>query len=199
MFNCYSSYTNYFGNLMTLEQKRPVIDDKYDPNQDPNAYMDPYMRKSMALKEFKQTLKSNGNYSFGGATPLYKMRDSKISRSQYSGFRPVSAAQAQKYGHATITPGTDLERKLGFHPLNATKGKRKNKAQKPGVDGPSIYDLVGQKIDVPQGLLYRGKYCGKSKLRQRMNEFGDNDDRVSKVGSTTSKKNRSEVTSVQPI
>jgi len=26
---------------------------------------------------------------------------------------------------------------------------------------------------VPQGLLYRGKYCGKSKLRQKMHEFGD--------------------------
>ena len=31
--------------------------------------------------------------------------------------------------------------------------------------GKSIYDLVQQKIDVPAGLLYRGKYCGKSKLR----------------------------------
>ena len=71
------------------------IDDKYDAAQDPNAYMDPYMRKSMALKEFKETLKSNGNYSFGGNTPLYKMRDAKISRSHYNNsFRPVSAAQA---------------------------------------------------------------------------------------------------------
>ena len=54
-----------------------------------------------------------------------------------------------KYGAATISAGGELERKLGFHPLNATKGKRKIKLQKPGVDGPSIYDLVGQKIDVP--------------------------------------------------
>jgi hypothetical protein len=39
--------------------------------------------------------------------------------------------------------------------------------------GKSIYDLVQQKIDVPAGLLYRGKYCGKSRLRQKMHEFGD--------------------------
>jgi len=39
--------------------------------------------------------------------------------------------------------------------------------------GKSIYDLVQQKIDVPSGLLYRGKYCGKSRLRQKMHEFGD--------------------------
>lgn len=128
---------------MTLEQKRDVIDDKYIPQEDPHAYMDPYMRKSMALKEFKETLKSNGNYSFGGNTPLYKMRDAKISRSQYHNkFRPVSAAHAQRIG-ATITPGSELERKLGFMPLNATKGKRKNKADKTGLAGPSIYDLVG--------------------------------------------------------
>ena len=39
--------------------------------------------------------------------------------------------------------------------------------------GKSIYDLVQQKIDVPAGLLYRVKYCGKSKLRQKMHEYGD--------------------------
>lgn len=39
--------------------------------------------------------------------------------------------------------------------------------------GKSIYELVQQKIDLPQGLLYRGKYCGKSKLRSRMHEYGD--------------------------
>lgn len=36
----------------------------------------------------------------------------------------------------------------------------------------NIYELVTQEIDVPQGLLYRGKYCGKSKLRTKTNEFG---------------------------
>jgi hypothetical protein len=80
---------------MTIEQKRDKIDDKYVAAEDPNSYMDPYMRKSMALKEFKETLKSNGNYSFGGNTPLHKMRDARISRSSYhNNFRPVSAAQA---------------------------------------------------------------------------------------------------------
>ena len=39
--------------------------------------------------------------------------------------------------------------------------------------GKSIYDLVSQKIDLPKGLLYRGKYCGKSKLRDRMFEYGE--------------------------
>jgi hypothetical protein len=39
--------------------------------------------------------------------------------------------------------------------------------------GKSIYELVSQKIDLPHGLLYRGKYCGKSKLRDRMHEYGD--------------------------
>ena len=71
-------------------------------------------------------MKSNGDYSFGGKTPLYKMRDAKISRSSYNNsFRPVSASLAQKYGAATISAGSTLERKLGFHPLNAAKGKRK--------------------------------------------------------------------------
>jgi len=31
--------------------------------------------------------------------------------------------------------------------------------------GKSIYELVTQKIDLPEGLQYRGKYCGKNKLR----------------------------------
>lgn len=32
----------------------------------------------------------------------------------------------------------------------------------------SIYELVNSNIKVPDGLMYRGKYCGKSKLRQRL-------------------------------
>ena len=36
----------------------------------------------------------------------------------------------------------------------------------------SIYELVKQDINVPEGMLYRGKYCGKSQLRKKTNEFG---------------------------
>jgi hypothetical protein len=31
--------------------------------------------------------------------------------------------------------------------------------------GKSIYQLISQDIKMPEGLLYRGKYCGKSRLR----------------------------------
>lgn len=36
----------------------------------------------------------------------------------------------------------------------------------------SIYELITQNIKMPEGLLYRGKYCGKSKLRTKIDEFG---------------------------
>ena len=36
----------------------------------------------------------------------------------------------------------------------------------------SIYEIVKQDIKMPEGMLYRGKYCGKSKLREKANEFG---------------------------
>ena len=59
--------------------------------------------------------------------------------------------------------------------------------------GKSIYELVAQKIDLPQGLLYRGKYCGKSKLRDKMFEYGE--------GGKTSKRDTSpdELQTVQPV
>lgn len=53
----HSSYTNYFGNLMTLDDKRGVIDDEFDPNEDPETvFTNPYMLKSSALKEFRTSL-----------------------------------------------------------------------------------------------------------------------------------------------
>ena len=33
-----------------------------------------------------------------------------------------------------------------------------------------IYDLVAQKINILDGLLFREKYCGKSKLKSKINE-----------------------------
>jgi len=45
-------------------------------------------------------------------------------------------------GFVSITAGSDLEKKLGHFPLNATKGKRKIKNGVPVGEGPSIYDLV---------------------------------------------------------
>ena len=36
----------------------------------------------------------------------------------------------------------------------------------------SIYEIITQEIQMPEGLLYRGKYCGKSKLRLKVDEFG---------------------------
>ena len=36
----------------------------------------------------------------------------------------------------------------------------------------SIYELVKQDLNMPEGMLYRGKYCGKSQLRKKANEFG---------------------------
>lgn len=160
---------------MTLDDKREVIDDNFDPTKDPDATIaNPYTMKSYAMKEFKTNLQSNGNYSFGGATPLVKARGGRVSRSSYAKMaaRPVSA-QVGSRGFVSIAPGSDLEKKLGHFPLNAAKGKRKIKNGVPIGEGPSIYDLVTQNLQVPDGLLYRGKYCGKSKMRQRMHEFGD--------------------------
>ena len=161
---------------MTLDDKREVIDDNFDPTKDPDATIsNPYTTKSTAMKEFRNNLQSNGNYSFGGATPIIKAKGGRISRSQYAkvaAARPVSA-QVGGRNFVSIAAGSELEKKLGFMPLNATKGKIKIKNGVPIGDGPSIYDLVTQNLQVPDGLLYRGKYCGKSKMRQRMHEFGD--------------------------
>jgi hypothetical protein len=99
--------------------------------------------KSYALKEFRKNLQSNGNYSFGGATPLMKAKGGRMSRSSYArvAARPVSA-QVTRNGFVSIAAGSELERKLGHFPLNATKGKKKIKNGVPVGDGPSIYDLV---------------------------------------------------------
>ena len=91
-----------------------------------------------------------------------------MSRSSYAKMaaRPVSAqVGSASRGFVSIAPGSELEKKLGHFPLNAAKGKRKIKNGVPIGDGPSIYDLVHQNLQVPDGLLYRGKYCGKSKMR----------------------------------
>mmetsp|Transcript_41866 Transcript_41866/g.64068 ORF Transcript_41866/g.64068 Transcript_41866/m.64068 type:complete len:90 (+) Transcript_41866:75-344(+) len=37
----------------------------------------------------------------------------------------------------------------------------------------NIYELVTQDIKIPEGLLNRGKYCGKSRLRQKRNNDKD--------------------------
>jgi len=49
--------------------------------------------KAYALKEFRGKLMSNGNYSFGGATPLMKAKGGRMSRSSYAKVagRPASA------------------------------------------------------------------------------------------------------------
>lgn len=31
---------------------------------------------------------------------------------------------------------------------------------------------------MPEGLLYRGKYCGKSKLRSKIDEFGEEEQSI---------------------
>lgn len=42
---------------MTLDDKRGVIDDEFDPNEDPETvFTNPYMLKSNALKEFRTSL-----------------------------------------------------------------------------------------------------------------------------------------------
>ena len=74
----------------------------------------------------------------------------------------------------------------------------------------SIYDIIAHKIDVPEGLQFRGKYCAKSKIREDtmnyQNEFGritDSDLRNSVTikrrpkssHNTTGKKNKSKMAS----
>ena len=40
---------------------------------------------------------------------------------------------------------------------------------------------------MPEGLLYRGKYCGKSKLRDKIDEFGEDNKSQSRVGLRSNK------------
>ena len=72
-----------------------------------------------------------------------KAKGGRMSRSSYArvAARPVSA-QVTRNGFVSIAAGSELERKLGHFPLNATKGKKKIKNGVPVGDGPSIYDLV---------------------------------------------------------
>lgn len=51
--------------------------------------------------------------------------------------------------------------------------KSKEKPELMASPQKSIYQIVAQKIDMPEGLLYRGKYCGKSQLRKKVEEFGE--------------------------
>ena len=79
---------------MTLDDKRDYIDDQFDPRKDPHSTIgNPYMLKSLALKDFRKSLQSNGNYSFGGASNITTAKGARISKSSYGRIaaRPASA------------------------------------------------------------------------------------------------------------
>jgi hypothetical protein len=70
----YSSYTNYFGNLLTQEQKRELLNEfivDFDLNQNP------YMLKKNGNKNYNDNMKNLSNYSFGGVSPLKIMKTSQ--------------------------------------------------------------------------------------------------------------------------
>ena len=106
---------------MTLDDKRGVIDDEFDPNEDPETvFTNPYMLKSNALKEFRTSLQSNGNYSFGGGTNITGAKGGRMSKSAYGrvAARPVSA-QVPRSAFASMAANAtskEIERKLGFFP-----------------------------------------------------------------------------------
>ena len=72
-----------------------------------------------------------------------------------------------------------------------------NRTQKTAM-ASSIYELVTTQVKVPDGLMYRGKYCGKSKLRQRMLEQSKSNTNVAAAASTTSKPLEDMLSSVVP-
>ena len=182
-----SSYTNFFGNLLTLDQKRELMQD--EPDSEIYLTENPYILRDSAKSEFRDSLKSNGNYSFGGVSPF------KMNKKASSALRQYTQQKLHAKKSLWTRPPNDITTNERFY---ATKTKKSAGQQSmndmsksfamPG--GKSIYELVQQKIDLPQGLLYRGKYCGKSKLRDRMHEYGD------KPGKQMS---QDELSTVQPM
>jgi len=55
----YSSYTNFFGNLLTVDQKRELLGD--DPEAEAFVTESPYILRNSAKNEFRDSLQSNGN------------------------------------------------------------------------------------------------------------------------------------------
>ena len=50
--------------------------------------------------------------------------------------------------------------------------RSKSVSLKPPRIGRNLYEAVNQTVKVPDGLLYRGKYCGKSQYQSWANQFG---------------------------
>lgn len=133
--------------------------------------MSPYLLKSKASKEFVEQLNAKSNYSFGGKSPLQQQRRQVHRTSQNQQRTPNSVTNGRKYiidkNGLQIVKNNLYNR--GVHPVNTNNFQSLNALINPTA---SIYDLVSQEINVPEGLLYRGKYCGKSKLRQKEEEYG---------------------------
>ena len=168
--NSYSSYTNFFGNLLTLDQKRELLQD--EPESEVYLTENPYVLRDQAKSEFRDSLKSNGNYSFGGVSPF------KVNKKASSALRQYTQQKMNAKKSLWTRPANEMTPNERFYPSKSRKmlGQQSmNEISKSFVmpGGKSIYELVSQKIDLPHGLLYRGKYCGKSKLRDRMHEYGD--------------------------
>ena len=82
---------------------------------------------------------SKGNYSFGGRTSLLKLRNIKPTLAVRDGGTP----------HIAASTGN-------LHKLN------KSVTLKKPIETVPLYEAVGYTPKVHDGLLYRGKYCGKS-------------------------------------
>lgn len=77
----YSSYTNFFGNLLTVDQKRELLAEDNDADAEAFVTESPYILRTSAKSEFRNNLQSNGNYSFGGVSPFKKKTNTKPNTS----------------------------------------------------------------------------------------------------------------------
>jgi len=94
--------------------------------------------KTGDLSRMVAPLKSR--YTMGAMTAKKEFKESLGSKGNYC------FGGRNKYNKTFSSNNNILDRKKSFEDFN-------------------IYDLVKQNIKMPDGLLYRGKYCGRSKLR----------------------------------
>lgn len=123
-----------------------------------NDPFNPYALKAAQLKDLRKYLKHK--QMMKGASAHVKLtRTSSVGKAAFESFqtRPVSGRNDANFLSRTGSTGKSI----------LARPRRDSSLNKTGKTAmaSSIYELVTTNVKVPDGLMYRGKYCGKSKLR----------------------------------
>lgn len=174
--NINSQYKKTFSDLLTVEQRRQ-LEDEEDAQVGDLALtlqllaqnVNPYQLKAEVLREFRETLRSNSGFMASGPVKFNRNTSQVLSKTNYGSFAAKPLSNASSFiKTSSFKSNPDIEKKMGFFAHASAKLKRKKiDLSSTGTPGKSIYELCQPKYKVPEGLLYRGKYCGKSKLRER--------------------------------